>query len=62
MEVLDRINDIEARAKEAGITVEKLCADAGVARSTLARIKAGKQSPTFRTIQKLEAAIPGKVA
>ena len=62
MEVLDIINDIETRAKDAGITVEKLCADAGVARSTLARIKAGKQSPTYRTIKKLRDAIPGEVA
>jgi transcriptional regulator with XRE-family HTH domain len=53
------IHEIESRAREAGISLNKLCEEAGVARSTPVRWKRAKNgnSPTLSVVRKLEGAL-----
>lgn len=41
----------------AGLTQEKLAAAAGVGRVTIARIESGEQSPSYKTLLALAAAL-----
>jgi len=48
---------IVERANALGISLNKLCARAKVARSTLVRWRSGSVSPNFASLQKIEEAL-----
>lgn len=48
---------LETQAKEAGISIDKLCEEAGIWRSTFTYGKKGKHSPNYSTIQKFNKAL-----
>jgi transcriptional regulator with XRE-family HTH domain len=55
--------EIEARAKEAGLSLAELCERAGIALSTFYRWRSGDTSPSVNVYRRLEAASePPKVA
>lgn len=51
-------SQIEAQAKEAGLSVVELCKKAGVAPSTFFRWRAATTSPTLDMYQKIVGALP----
>lgn len=52
MEIISHA-EVEAVAKRVGLTLTGLCREAGVDRSVLHRWKAGKGTPTIRTLNRL---------
>ena len=58
----DLVTSLEARAREAGISINALCRKAGVARSTFSRWKAGRTEPQLRIYRRLIDAIPTNTA
>lgn len=52
MEIISHA-DVEAVARRVGLTVTGLCREAGVDRGVLHRWKAGKGTPTIRTLNRL---------
>jgi predicted transcriptional regulator len=54
------ISHVETLAAEAGLTIDELCKEAKVARSTFTRWKNGDSKPTFSTISKFEKAATKK--
>lgn len=57
MDINQIVDDFEARAKAAGMSVAALCKKADVAQSNWARWRAGVTQPTLRTINRIEAAL-----
>ena len=58
----DIIERIEARANAAGVSIAKICDEAGVARSTFSRWKVSPKNPepigaTLSSLNKLDAAL-----
>ena len=58
MHISNPVQQIEARAQQAGLSVTELCHKAGVARSTFTRWKAGTTSPTQRILKRLARELP----
>ncbi len=58
MHIANPVQQIEARATQAGLSVTELCQKAGVARSTFTRWKAGTTSPTQRILKRLAQQLP----
>lgn len=54
---LPTASDVEAQAKAAGLSVAKLCRDAGIAHSTFTRWRAGTTEPTLDVLRRLSRAI-----
>ncbi|MFS8366370.1 helix-turn-helix domain-containing protein [Acetobacter oryzifermentans] len=50
-------SDIESRAKQAGISMRRLCQRAGVAESTMVRWKYKRSSPRLIIIEKISKAL-----
>ena len=51
----EKIVEAERRAKVCGVTVDELCSQAGIARSTWQRWKSGETAPNTRTWERVEA-------
>lgn len=49
--------EIDERAKKLGISMQELCDNAGLARSTLDRMRNGLHEPTLATLRKLDQAL-----
>lgn len=49
--------DVEAKARAAGLSITDVCKRADIAQSTFSRWKAGKTSPTLTIYQRIEAAL-----
>lgn len=49
--------DLREARRRAGLTLQELALKSGVDYSTISRLERGKQSPTHRTAQALEAAL-----
>lgn len=56
--ILSRIQEIERRAKDAGLTMAELCRKASVQHSLFCRWRRGDVEPRLSSLEKLEAAIP----
>lgn len=54
--IIERIAEMEQALSERGLSVEALRCEAGIARSTWQRWKAGSTNPNFATFSKVEAA------
>jgi len=52
--------EIEHAAKEVGLSMNRVCHDAGVARSAFTRWKNGTSEPVIGTVNKLILAIQGE--
>lgn len=50
-------HDVEAKAKDAGLSIADVCKRAGIAQSTFSRWKAGRTSPTLTIYQRIEAVL-----
>ncbi len=48
------IDGVLLRVKQSGLSNSEICRRAGIAWTTLARMKSGEQSPTIRTVDKIE--------
>lgn len=57
MDSSEMIRDLEAQARAKGLSISDVCQEAGVARSTFTRWKAGSHEPNMRTFQKISEAI-----
>lgn len=60
-DITETIKDIEAKLKEAGKTVDDLCAAAGIARTTWQRWRNGEVGPTLAKWQAVERALSGLI-
>lgn len=49
--------EVEAKAKDAGLSIADVCKRAGIAQSTFSRWKAGKTAPTLTIYQRIEAVL-----
>ncbi len=47
------VEDIEAQARARCLSINEVCREAGVARSTVTRWKSGDHEPNIRTLQKI---------
>ena len=56
------IADLEADAEARGISINKLCEEVNIARSTWTRWKRGDTMPALRTMQRIEAALESQAA
>lgn len=57
MDGLFSVDQLEARANAAGLSMNEVCRRAGIARSTFTRWKAGETLPTLRVLRKVNHAI-----
>ena len=56
----DYIAQVMARVAQSGLSAAKICRRAGIAESTLRRIRSGEMSPTISTMLKIEMALKQK--
>jgi transcriptional regulator with XRE-family HTH domain len=54
---LKLVIDLEAAAKLRGLSINRLCREAGIARSTFTRWKSGKTEPQYRILRKMKLAL-----
>ena len=57
MDSISLVEKLEARAKAVGLSLNEVCRQAGVARSTFTRWKSGDHTPTIRVLQKMDAVV-----
>lgn len=57
MSVIPKVEAIEAKLKESGLSVRALCAAAGVNQSTWTRWKSGETAPNMTTWARVEDAL-----
>ncbi len=59
MELSIWIADVEREARIRGLSIKEVCRHSGIHLSTFNRWRAGKTAPTFRSLQKIHATLPG---
>ena len=57
MDSISVVEELEARAKAVGLSLNEVCRQAGVARSTFTRWKSGDHTPTIRVLQKMDEVV-----